>query len=348
MPFAFTSDGTRWVGTDHIIQAFKTRAGHLVLASLEEDLELTGGRLREAKQIWREVTLSEDPGNQNDGYCMLTDDANSEWPATRVLDRYLAMAEPVRKDAPHLDSAFWVFLKGNGGEVGRLGETGDRYRRQLILQPASRIFPHNPILSRVGLNLSCVRKSVLSQRRAQGGSIVAVRAPAGHAGRGVLMPHYLNTPAINAQLDTNIRKFQNSLQALIVRDLDQDTVSLRLKTSVSELERLRSIAVSSGIASALGLVSAPDLDTPIATLEFRPTNDRLRELYLVHRALIAMRQEYRNRGRWVKDWLPLLALAKAIGREIFQAGLGPTYRSAARAASRELRRGAIVLPYLED
>ena len=153
---------------------------------------------------------------------------------------------------------------------------------------------------------------------------------------------------MNAELDASIRQFQDALEGIVTRDLDQEEVARKLGKTISDLARMRRIADRAGITATLGLVKDDGADSPTNSLHFEPTDDRLAELYVIHRKLREMQTHYPNRARFRKDYLPLLALTKAIGREVFRKSLGLQYWRAARQASASLRAGQIVLPLLED
>ncbi|WP_156967879.1 hypothetical protein [Methylosinus sp. PW1] len=189
--------------------------------------------------------------------------------------------------------------------------------------------------------------------RNETGSITATKTAAGHNSSGVLQPHYLNTPTVNAELDASIRLFQDAIEGIVTRELDQDIVAERLGKTVEELERMRDVAKLAGITTALGLVvenhsDGDDKQPPAAKpLHFYPNDARLTELYLTHRKLRHMQTHYPNIVRFRQEFLPLLAMAKAIGREVFKQHLGPRYWRAARTAAADLRNGKAALPFIE-
>ena len=163
------------------------------------------------------------------------------------------------------------------------------------------------------------------------------------------MPHYLNTPWANGQLDMSIRRFQGVIEALAVSRLNQEQVAQRLGTTVADLDQMRRTADRAGVTAIFGFLGpSENVGRPAATLHFHPNDERLSELFLVHKVLREMQAHYPNRGRFRLRFLPLLALTKAIGRDVFRKGHGPRYRRAARKASALLRAGEIVLPCLED
>jgi hypothetical protein len=164
------------------------------------------------------------------------------------------------------------------------------------------------------------------------------------------MPHYLCTPLVNAELDESIRRFQGAMEAIATRDINAHKVAIALRRDSNVSSRLFHVAERCGLTAVLGVSATKesDADDQEATIQFEPSDERLGELYLSHKALVAMRNSYSNKERFRKDYLPLLALVKAIGREVFQLNLGPRYWGAARAASKALRSGDTVIPCFED
>jgi len=343
-PFAFRSVQHACIATESIIEAWKERAGHWVTAALGERGEVDAQRAPVALERWEETVAVVDPDDVRDGYaCLSRRPPGSEVSTIDILDRYAVMAEALRtefgdRSAGLLGNAFWVCFT--------VAPTPRTYMYDT--QRLTTVFKRDRILGRKGLTNRSIRRTWLILKRIESGSFAATRAMAGQVSTGVLMPHYLNTPTVNAELDESIAQFQAALEGIVTRDLDQGTVVERLGKSVAYLERMRRVADRSGLTATLGLAQDDKSDKPSGHLHFRATNQRLEELYLIHRKLRHMQTHYANRTRFRLDFLPLLALAKAIGREVFAAHLGPRYRSAARRMSNALRAGEIALPVLED
>ena len=346
-PFVFRSAGGSYVAAPSFIESFKRRAGHHVLAFLGENHELDEGRLRVALDHWDRTIEAYDPDRQFDGYaCLEVVGDGSTLSAADILDRYTRMANALRSNFGRFSQSlfgdrFWIFINGN--RQPRTYASGTR-----AIQ--SEVYPKNSVLARPGFNFKAIRKTYLVLQRQETGSIDAVRVAAGHASSSVLMPHYLNTSVVNAELDASIRQFQDAMEAVVVRDLDQEHVALQLDKPAADLARLRRTADRAGITAALGLLDeVPDgAGPPPPALLFEPDDERLGELYLIHRTLREMQAHYPNRARFRREFLPLLALVKAIGRELFRKHLGPRYWQAARQASLALRSQDIALPSLED
>ncbi len=342
-PFAFRSAKHAFIATEPIIESWKTRAGHWVVESLGPRGEVDERRAFRAQESWEETVEAIDPGGDGNRYARLGLEAG-EASAIDILDRYAVMADTLRAEFNHhadalgLNDAFWIcFTTSPQPRTYREGTTR-----------LTDIFARDPILSRSGFTYRGIRKTRQILTRVETGSFAATKAAASHANSGVLMPHYLNTPTITAELDASIAIFQSALEGVVMRGIDQKTVAERLGKSVADLDRMRGVAARAGLMAALGLDGAKDSGEPSGHLHFRATDRRLEDLYLIHRTLRHMQAHYANRARFRLDYLPLLALAKGIGREVFAAHLGPRYRSAARRMSAALRAGEITLPSLED
>lgn len=342
-PFVFRTVDRGHIGTSAYIRAFKNRAGHDVLAYLESSPIISGSRFNTAIELWKATASEIDPESQRDGYAILG--ASEEDTATTgldVLDTYISMRNSLCDLHPNLRriEPMWVSLS-TAGTVSILQNEGNRKLPD--------VFKGHPVLDRKPMGWSAIRKTVLALRLEDSGTMSGVRSPAGHKGTGVLMPHYLNTPAIIAKLDRSIRDYQDRLEAVAIRNLDQGRIALALRTTEQDLERLRSMATSAGISVTFGVGVQDDsyAEAP-PQVEFAPTDGNLKELFLVHRKLSRMQATYLNRARWELHWLPVFALVKAIGREVFRGGLGRRYRQAARIACADLRSGVIVLPCLDD
>ncbi|MBK3732769.1 hypothetical protein GAY29_06525 [Azospirillum brasilense] len=337
-PFVFRSADEAFMATPAFIQGFKNRAGHHVLAYLGERELLGGDRLNAALAAWEE-TIHEEGDRQDPEYARL--EVTSPFgtiSAFDVMDRYRKVAE-CTLDAvariprmAELRKYFWL----QGSEDG--------------LERVSRLDFSWTGITRNGANYKAIRKSVITIRLEDTGSVRAVMRSAGHRCSSVIMPHYLNAPHIAAEFDEMIRRFQESIQALAVRKLDQGTVATTLGISKERLEQMRLYAERAGIAAALGLVK--DADSAPAehfVLEFVGSDeDSLAELYLAHRALQELRRRTRNHARYNLRFLPMLAMVKAIGRQLLRSGYAPRYRAVARAAARELRENRRHLPFFGE
>jgi hypothetical protein len=346
-PFLFSSAGNTRIGSGDFVSSFKSRAGHDVLGYVGSGASLTGVRVDMMEEVWRETIRNYSPGAKNDGYAVLPSENAGEVTAAQVLRRFDKMAEPIRSLIPDQPDIFWVLLTLKTGPVS------PKYRSPKYFDPKYRFrfdLPlKHPVLGREGVTYSAIRKTVLNLTLIETESFSATQTRAQHRSSSVLYPHYLNTAAVKIALDRVTRAFQDSLQAIVVRDQDQIRVAGQLNLSQSVLQAMMSAAREAGIAAVFGLDDAEDTVEVLDRIEFIPDDGRIRELFLIHHALIGLRANCRNMARFRLVYLPLLALVKAIGRELFaRTGLGPRYRSIARATYQELKQNRIILPYLES
>jgi len=323
-PFLFRTHTALGLATGEFIVSFKKRAHHDVLAYLERGSEIAGLIEENVKAECRSVATE----FSNDAAFLMVP-LNSS--LLDILYRYQAMTDKMRSydlAQKHKDKFFFYLTQTYG--LGRRPKIS-------LLQ-----IPGNGFLNRKGVTFQSVRKSFLATTMREVGSVAATRPFAGHAKLSVLMPHYLNTREINAELDQSIRFFQNACQALVLGvEGDRSTV---LGISPGDLAWFRRLALAAGIAAATGFSPSPkEADLPEDTIVFQPSADNLKDLFLAHRALRKSKARV-TYARWRVQALPLLACVKAIGRAVFSKGLGKAYKNAARRAAKQLAEGTIVLP----
>jgi hypothetical protein len=329
-PFLFRSPDRAYLAAPAFIEAFKKRAGHHVLAYLGETEEISGARLEVAKQLWS-TTIERDGNPRSPRHAVLPTFEQEALSAIDILERYQTVADTLRETVRDLPVAV------------------DLNRRFLIDLPF-----HGAGLDRVriplrGANYKAIRKTVQLIRLEESGSIQAVARSAGHAGDTVIMPHYLNAPHVNARLDESIRAFQDAMQGLMTRELDQRLVAGILGLSEVSLAGMRRHAERAGIAAVLGLVPISEGPNGRFVLRFAPEDpEALANLFLVHRALRDLGRRTANYARFRLRFLPMLAIVKAIGRDVFRSGQGRSYRAAARNVVGRLKAGTASLPFLGE
>lgn len=334
-PFLFVTRNDCGVATSAFVESFKKRAGHDVLAYLERQGQARGLAEEAIRATWRETADNIDPMGGEGGYAVLSRTGASA-DLISLLERFSAMADSIRafdRDGTHADRLF-LYLTQNFG----------------VFRKDSNVISEcfdDEVLSRPGVTYRAIRKSHLALKLREVGTVSAVRPLAGHAGTGVLMPHYLNSAEIRQELDLSIRFFQNACQALIVRGTE--TAALRLDLSPEHLEWFSRLAAFAGISAAVGAAPNPAAAPAGGShLRFDPTPENLRDLYLTHLALRRY-QAVAPRTRWRVQGLPLLGAVKAIGRTLCRKGLRKAYVTAAREAQRALLAGAVALPpVMED
>ena len=330
-PFVFQTREERGIATAAFVSSFKNRAGHDVLAYLDRGVPVGGLLQEQVLAGWRSAANDFDPGGTEDGYTILdAQTRQGDDSLLSILERYQPMAEAIR-------------------DFDRRGTFADRFF--IYTTARSGINGDDPITAtdaatvdvpvRKGVSFQAVRKSFLSLKVREVGSVAALRPVAGHSRTNILMPHYLNSDDIKAELDESIRFFQNACQALIVGG--NVVAGVRLDLEPTDLEWFHRLATVGGIAAAAGLMAEDTSEARPSTLRFIPTDDNLRDLFLTHLALRRCRRRI-TPARWKVQALPLLGAVKAIGRALFAKGLGRAYVAAARRAYADFRAGTIVLP----
>lgn len=330
-PFLFQTKDEYGLATSAFVSAFKNRARHDVFAYLERGAVISGLVEEQVKAEWERTADNLNRIGRGGGCLILPSyTQRAENSLLSVLERYQATTDAIRPYDRDKECAakFFCYLTPTYG-------VSDRFTciRQL---------EWDGVLGREGVQFRSIRKSYLALRARDAGSVTATRSLAGHTSTSVLMPHYLNTEDINRELDESIRFFQNSCQSVLLGG--RPNIAVRLNLSRQDLEWFGRLAAISGISSAIGLHRHPSNDSKsVSLLRFEPTNDNLRDLFLVHRALRCSQASV-GLHRWKVQALPLLAIVKAIGRTLCSKGLRPAYFKAARAAVAKLAAGTITLP----
>jgi len=330
-PYVFsTVDGVA-IASSTFIVSFKGRANHDVFAHLERNAPVEGLLRANVEASWVSSVAEFDPSGRELGYAVIkTNNGKKADSLLDLLDRYERMANAIRPfdlDGRWADRFLLHLTYNNGMRSSNGGKV--------------RAAPDD-VMSRDGVTFMAIRKSRLALALRETGSVAGTRPFAGHVRTNVLMPHYLNSADISAELDEKIRFFQNSLQAIAAKK--SRNAAIRLELEPADFDWFRRLARYSGIAAAVACEENSSPGTAgRAYLGFAPTPENLRELYLTHRALRACPARI-GLERWRIQGLALLAAVKAIGRAVFANGLRPAYVKAARKAFRDLRDAKIVLP----
>nr|WP_319485229.1 hypothetical protein [uncultured Cohaesibacter sp.] len=347
-PYVFTSDKHSMLATQSIITAFKNRAGHHVVGYLGECHDLNDTKAKVAMNQLKQLIAELDNNNPNsDDDHTYADLKKPNWghrtSGANIIERFRIMAETMRSEfGSHSDALFndefWIYVSTN---LNPKPKPKHHQFGQYLFENT------NHIIGRKGFTHKAIRKSVLNLTRQDTNSFAETAAVAGHSGSGVLQPHYLNTPTMNAELDASIRLFQDAVEGILTRDLDQKDIAQKLGKTVRDLEHIRDVAHQSGISATVGLIKQTDYGSP-EILRFDPTEQNLMVLYVTHKKLRQMQFNYPNKARYRLNYLPLLALVKAIGKQLSEQGHMTNYIRSARKASKMLISGEISLPMLED
>lgn len=156
-----------------------------------------------------------------------------------------------------------------------------------------------------------------------------------HDGRSRWGPTILALPDQGA-LDGSTRLWMNIVQSMLLRELPSHLADC--VQSAADRAWFSGLAPASGIPTAAGIGPAPATEARAApTMTFTPTQDRLAELYLAHRALRRAGTAHSG-GRGAE--LAVFAVLAGIAAELRRRGLWPAYVRAARRARAALGPGS--------
>ncbi|MDX0134881.1 hypothetical protein GOC29_29830 [Sinorhizobium meliloti] len=310
------------VASASFVQVFKNRAGHLVQTLLEHS-ELRGGRRSDAMAVWEEAERERSWGDF-DQRCLLSYTS----PAFEALELLRPLMEPL--DALSNDERVHDrYFKS----VSVLGVTCDQRAITSVFKEGT--------LSTAGLTFRLIRKSYLQLTLREVGSVEALRSHAGHAGTGVLLSHYLNSPDIRRELEQSTRFFQNAVQSLVVAEVGRP---LQLLLPEVDHEWFYNLARVSGVASAVGYgVSTPVAGAP--AFNFRPSDENVRALLALRMALDA-EETVANPRRWALIGVPLCGFVTAVVARLETAGMGRLIKRITESLAIDVREGRVVLPIL--
>lgn len=343
-PFLFVSETGAQIASAEFLASFKKRAGAVVLAYLERTGPFDPTWAAMAKPIWNEVVEEHGSEDGADGYGVLSESDEPEAiSGIEVLRRYMAAADIIRNWDPTVAAfeGMWVALTDKGILRTFTSKSAHSYVRR-------EGYPKAIVICRKDFTRKAIRKTVLLLAYGEASSIVAAATAGGHQTKSTILPHYLNTPPVNADLDAKVRMFQDEVEVIVMEGLDQEVVAFRLGRTPAHLHRLRLDAQESGVAILFGLADEEPEEGPGPALNFYATGENLEELYLLHRALRRMQTLHPNRARFRQVFLPLLAVCKLIGRMVFAKNLGPAYWRAARGVRKKEHNVSNLFPGLEE
>jgi hypothetical protein len=316
-PYVFLDDKTAGIADQGIIDLFKGRAGHNVFSYLSRS---SLGNRDELTAIWEAVCGEHDQGN---------DAVFAHYSTVEFLLQYEEMANATR-EYDVLNSAcskFFVYRTNAGLSNSTRFET--------------RWVGGTPFVSRKGVNWRAIRKSFAQITKKDTGSTAATKAMMGQTSQTVLTSAYLNTADVIEELELSTAFFQNVLQALLVRG---KLVAIIIKIPSNHIAWFDGLAKISGIESAVGIGGEQDAsESPF--IRFEPTDDRFRELYLLHLSAQFARLTM-PLGRWRIQALPLMGAIRALRRTLVHHGLRHAYVAAIRQVYNDLKSEKIVLPAL--
>lgn len=319
--FAFRLLDKCGVASANFLSVFKTRAGHDVLALLERSTSLDGIRQANVIAGWENAERFRS-WRDFDERCLLNY-TSPAYEALELLRPLVARLDDFSSD-PEVHCRFFKYL---GWNVGVSVNERDIYKSF-----------EEGVLATSGLTFPLIRKAFLQFTLREVGSVESLRAEAGHAGTGVLLRYYLNSPDTLRELKQSTRFFQNAVQALVAAEVGG---SLEVLMSKRDHEWFLNLARASGVASAVGYdVSMPTSE--IHTLKFDPSDAQIRALLALHMSLKAESKTVSPR-RWSLIGVPLLGFVMAMENKLKEAGLSKLVRRIAKQLVRDLRDGGATL-----
>ncbi|EJT05016.1 hypothetical protein [Rhizobium sp. CCGE 510] len=305
------------------VQAFKNRAGHLVQTLLEHS-QLRGLRATDAVAAWEEAERE-----QNWGDCDQRSMVGYTSPAYVALELLRPSVEALdgyTKDQ-RVHERFFKSISVSGGV-------------SLNKREIATVFKSGP-LATPGLNFKLIRRSYLQLMFRVVDTVEALRTDAGHAGTGVLLPVYLNSPEIRRELEQSTRFFQNAIQSLVIAEVGKP---LEFLMTPEQHVWFYNLARVSGVASAVGYgVSTPIAGPP--AFRFTPSDEQLRSLFAISKSL-DIEEKTADPRRWSLVGVPLRGFTKAIFAKLKSAGMSRLLKRISDEFNDDLRRGFVDLPPL--
>jgi hypothetical protein len=215
----------------------------------------------------------------------------------------------------------------------------------------------DPIIGGLPIQRRMIRTTVLQLRDTDHDSDAEiVGLLSGQSGGRTAARHYLNRTYISRLLDERIREFQKLFEASIGGDNPGRAAQLELTLDEFQHRRKRAVETGLGISCADPTAGIqPGTNGSICTrldacstcplLRFIPTQQSIDALTLFHRSLKSAADEFiaKNPERWVRVWLPALALCVAILNLL---GAGPKQamlKHAANTVEAGLANGSLML-----
>jgi len=311
------------VASASFVSVFKNRAGHLVQAFLEHS-ELSGIRATDAVAAWEEA------------------DREREWPRSdhRCLIGYTSPAYLALELMRPLVEALNLFTKDDQVHQRFFKTISRRSGVSRIKGDIADSFKSGP-LARPGLTFKLIRKSYLQLMFRVVDTVEALRTHAGHAGTGVLLSSYLNSPDVRRELEQSTRFFQNAVQSLVVAEVGG---SLELHMSAENHEWFYNLARISGVASAVGYGVSTPLAGPPA-FSFTPSDEQIRALFAIAMSLDE-EEKTASRRRWALVGVPLRGFIEAILAKLKSAGMTLLLKRIGDQLQDDVRSGRVALPPL--
>lgn len=325
--FFFETSEAVQVGTLRYVAAFKTRAGHEVLALLERPP--TPALEEKISSLCEEVDRGAiaDPEGEHISPAVRASIRRDEdlFQALDLLKPMVSAARVVARTTK-LKNRYFVALSREKGPIHRFGQIASCFAKGQ--------------LATKGLDFPKIRTSFEQLKLRDVDSVEALRPFAGHWGTNVLPRFYLNSPDIIQELLQSIRFFQNAVQALVVAE-----TGIVLALADGDHRWFYNLAHASGIAGAIGFGASVSAEVEEPPWRFEPTDANLVSLIVTHLSLRKARREW-DAYRWSVMGVPLMGFVIGIETALQKAGLRGLFKNLARETIVKYRAGEISLPRL--
>jgi len=278
--------------------------------------------------------------------------------AVQAIEIWQKLSEPMRVRALKAKSNharyLWIIRRGDSPtDVRRYAHHSFKFWWTNLLAEVR----EDPEIGGLAIQRRMIRTTVIQLREADhDGDARLVALLSNHGSARTTTGHYLNRRHISRMLDEKIREFQKYFEASLVGDKPHRAGQIGL--TPDELTRRRKHAVETG----LGFICAdPEAGVQPGTkgstcskleccsncplLRFVPNGKSLEALAVFRRSLEAAQDEFiaRNVIRWVRVWLPALALCVAVYESLMAGPKKRMLERADRAAADGLATGRLVL-----
>jgi hypothetical protein len=278
--------------------------------------------------------------------------------AVQAIEIWRKLSEPMRVRALKAKSGhakyLWIIRRGDSPTDVR------RYSHVTFIAWWTGLLAEvreDPVIGGLPIQRRMIRTTIIQLRQVDhDGDARLVALLSNHGSARTTNAHYLNRRHIRRMLDEKIREFQKYFEAAVAGDQPQRAEQLGL--SSQEFSRRRKHAVDTGLGF---LCADPEAGVQPGTkgstcskleccpdcplMRFVPREESLEALALFRRSLEAAQDEFiaRNVGRWVRVWLPALALCLAIYEILMSGSKKRMLERADRAAAEGLAAGRLVL-----
>ncbi|TAV74715.1 hypothetical protein [Rhizobium leguminosarum] len=323
VPFVFQTENEIRIGSQRVLQSFKTRADHFVFANGDTGRILRGLHEADAVSTWDQVVTSLACADFDETAVLATDGDLYD-----LMTRFSKMTGPLRslKD-PLAETHFFiaVTIRYRGGLTNKVNDV------KALLGES--------LLARDLFGFAAIRKSFIVAMGKAGRQNDEIRAAVGQHSTGHLESTYRADAVATKEFEDAIRFFQGCVQALSV----DGTTAVKIGLSDDDAAWFKLLARESGIESACGLSRTQSADEVDPDFVFVPNDENLADLYLADRALKSQKRSI-SYTRWQAQGMPLSALLLAIYREILKKGFKQLYKNVARRTKARLTAGRITLP----